>query len=263
MSDRDRPASMAAVFVVAYLGLGAAAIVPGALTSAGIPLTRIAAGLALVLAALGAAALTTVVPPQEKVSRMQTDTRGTPRARLLSAAAELFYQEGIRSVGIGRLLEHAGVAKASLYDAFKSKDELVAAYLRDRYDGMKARFQRTLASRRDPRERALAPFDIQLEFAADSTYRGCAFARATAESHAAGVDTVASEYREWLRTTFTDLAAEAGAADPSAVAMQLHALWDGAAQSLQMDRDPAVVHATRDAAAALLDAALPATRTAP
>ncbi|WP_435178126.1 hypothetical protein [Actinacidiphila sp. bgisy145] len=66
MSDRDRPALMAAVFVVAYLGLGAAAIVPGALTSAGIPLTRIAAGLALVLAALGAAALTTVVPTTGK-----------------------------------------------------------------------------------------------------------------------------------------------------------------------------------------------------
>ncbi|WP_335981148.1 MFS transporter [Streptomyces sp. CA2R106] len=66
VSDRDRPALMAAVFVVAYLGLGAAAIVPGALTSAGIPLTRIAAGLALVLAALGAAALTTVVPTTGK-----------------------------------------------------------------------------------------------------------------------------------------------------------------------------------------------------
>ena len=60
--DRDRPALMAAVFVVAYLGLGVVAIVPGALTSAGIPLTRVAAGLALVLAVLSAAALATVVP---------------------------------------------------------------------------------------------------------------------------------------------------------------------------------------------------------
>lgn len=65
-SDRDRPALMAAVFVVAYLGLGAAAIVPGALTSAGIPLTRVAAGLGLVLAALSGAALVTVVHTTRK-----------------------------------------------------------------------------------------------------------------------------------------------------------------------------------------------------
>ncbi|GGJ68617.1 MFS transporter [Streptomyces brasiliensis] len=66
-SDRDRPALMAAVFVVAYLGLGAAAIVPGALTSVGIPLTRVAAGLAIVLAVLSAAALVTVVRATGKV----------------------------------------------------------------------------------------------------------------------------------------------------------------------------------------------------
>ncbi|WP_392673707.1 MFS transporter [Streptomyces sp. LN785] len=66
-SDRDRPALMAAVFVVAYLGLGAAAIVPGALTSAGIPLTRVAAGLAIALAVLGAVALVTVVRAKGKV----------------------------------------------------------------------------------------------------------------------------------------------------------------------------------------------------
>ena len=64
-------------------------------------------------------------------------------------------------------------------------------------------------------------------------------------------------YRRWIRETFADLAAEAGAADPSTLALQLHALWDGAAQSLQMDHDPAVVRAARDAAAALLDAVLP------
>lgn len=190
---------------------------------------------------------------------MQADANGTPRERLLAAAADLFYQEGIRSVGIGRLLERAGVAKASLYDTFGSKDELVAAYLRDRHDTMRERFERAVARRRAPRAKLLAPFDVQAEFSADSTYRGCAFANATAESHPASVDTAASDYRKWIRKTFADLAAEAGAADPSMLAIQLHALWDGVAQSLQMDHDPAVVHAAREAAAALLDAALPVT----
>ncbi|MFE5110606.1 MFS transporter [Streptomyces sp. NPDC056663] len=66
-SDRDRPALMAAVFIVAYLGLGAAAIVPGALTSVGISLTRVAAGLAIVLAVLSAATLATVARVTRKV----------------------------------------------------------------------------------------------------------------------------------------------------------------------------------------------------
>lgn len=66
-SDRDRPALMAAVFVVAYLGLGAAAIVPGALTSEGIPLTRVATDLAIVLAILSAAALVPAARAKGKV----------------------------------------------------------------------------------------------------------------------------------------------------------------------------------------------------
>ena len=66
-SDRDRPALMAAVFVVAYLGLGVAAIVPGALTSEGVPLTRVAAGLAIVLAVISAAALGAIVRATGKV----------------------------------------------------------------------------------------------------------------------------------------------------------------------------------------------------
>ena len=76
------------------------------------------------------------------------------------------------------------------------------------------------------------------------------------------MDTAASDYRRWIRKTFADLAEEAGAAAPSTLAIQLHALWDGAAQSLQMDHHPEVVRAARDAAAALLDAALPVTNKA-
>jgi AcrR family transcriptional regulator len=55
------------------------------------------------------------------------------RARLLAAASELFYAEGVHSVGIDRVIEHAGVAKATLYSAFGSKEELVRAYLRARH----------------------------------------------------------------------------------------------------------------------------------
>src|SRR5882757_8493036 len=63
------------------------------------------------------------------------------RERLLAAANELFYKEGIHTVGIDRVIEKAGVAKASLYTTFGSKDELVRAYLAERFEVRKKRIQ--------------------------------------------------------------------------------------------------------------------------
>ncbi len=54
------------------------------------------------------------------------------RERILATAAELFYREGVRAVGVGRIADEAKVAKMSLYYHFRSKDELVAAWLERR-----------------------------------------------------------------------------------------------------------------------------------
>src|ERR1700748_2490825 len=61
--------------------------------------------------------------------------RRSARERLLDAADELFYDEGVQTVGIDRIIEHAGVAKASLYNTFGSKEEMVQAYLANRHTG--------------------------------------------------------------------------------------------------------------------------------
>jgi AcrR family transcriptional regulator len=185
-------------------------------------------------------------------------TGGSPRERLLAAADELFYREGVHTVGIDRVIERAGVAKATLYSTFGSKEELIAAYLETRHDAMRERLRRAIERRRSPRARLLAPFDVQEQLAADESYRGCAFANATAETHGARADAAVAAYREWLRDTFAELAAAAGARDPKGLARQLHLLWDGAGQSARMDHDPAAARAARAAASALLDAALPA-----
>lgn len=182
---------------------------------------------------------------------------GSPRERLLAAANELFYREGVHTVGIDRVIERAGVAKATLYSTFGSKDELIAAYLEGRHERMRERMRRAIDRRRSPRARLLAPFDVQEELAADESYRGCAFANATAETHGPSAEAAVAGYRAWLRATFTELADAAGARNPAALARQLHLLYDGAAQSARMDRDPATARAARAAAAALLDAALP------
>src|SRR6195256_3255583 len=82
----------------------------------------------------------------------------SPRDRLLAAADELFYAEGVHVVGIDRIVEHAGVAKASLYSTFGSKDELVRAYLEQHFRRRRARIARILAAYHTPRERLLGVF---------------------------------------------------------------------------------------------------------
>src|SRR6516225_2910212 len=109
-------------------------------------------------------------------------TPRTPaRDRLLAAADELFYKEGIHTVGIDRVLEKAGVAKASLYSTFGSKEELVHAYLQLRAERRQRRISERLARLDDPRERVLAVFDVLGDAAAEPGYRGCAFVNASAE----------------------------------------------------------------------------------
>ena len=177
------------------------------------------------------------------------------RDRLLEAANELFYDEGVHTVGIDRVIERAGVAKASLYNTFGSKDELVRAYLEMRHARVADRITRYLERYDTPRERLLGVFEAQGEIFGEEGFRGCAFAAASAESPGEAVSRAADDYRGWVRGLFTGLAREAGAADPEKLARQLHMLYDGGSLSARMDHDPSASRAARAAAEALLDAA--------
>src|SRR5690349_9964669 len=178
------------------------------------------------------------------------------RDRLLAAADELFYAEGVHTVGIDRVIEHAGVAKASLYSAFGSKDGLIRAYLEGRHQRRRDRLLTWLQRYDTPRDRLLGVFDLQAELAAAPTFRGCPFYNASAESPAGGVvQEVSDEYRAWSRALFTDLARDAGADDPAALATQLVVLYDGSSVGARLDRAPAAALTARAMAAVLLDAA--------
>jgi AcrR family transcriptional regulator len=177
------------------------------------------------------------------------------RQRLLEAANELFYDEGVHTVGIDRVIERAGVAKASLYNTFGSKDELVRAYLEGRQARTTERITRYLERYSDPRDRLLAVFEAQGRGFDEPGFRGCAFVSASAESPGEGVSRASDDYRGWVRGLFTDLAREAGAPDPEQLAWQLHMIYDGASLSARMDHGTETAATARAAAAALLDAA--------
>ena len=184
--------------------------------------------------------------------------RGSARERLLAAADELFYEGGIHTVGIDRVIERAGVAKASLYDTFGSKDALIRAYLEARHDARKARLMAWLERYDAPRERLLGVFDAMADLMKAKNFRGCAFTRAGSESApTSGVRSACDEARGWMRELFARLARDTGLTSDRAetLAAQLSILYDGASVMGQAERSPDAAMAARDAAAVLLDQA--------
>lgn len=180
---------------------------------------------------------------------------GSVRDRLLGAANELFYEEGVHTVGIDRVIERAGVAKASLYSTFGSKEELVRAYLAARAEARQRRISERIARHDDPRDRILSIFDLLGEQVAAPTYRGCAFVNASAEEPRGEtkVTRACTDSRTWLRNLFTELARDAGASDPVQLGRKLMLLYDGATVIASMDRDPSAAAEARAMTAALLD----------
>jgi AcrR family transcriptional regulator len=183
--------------------------------------------------------------------------RLSARERLLLAADELFYAEGVQSVGIDRVVEHAGVAKASLYNLFGNKEGLVRAYLEARHNGTTDQLMAAVDRHRDPKRRILAVFDAQAQIFAQPGFRGCAFVSAFAEAPLGGlVAREAGEYRAWMRALFMDLAEQAGASDSGELGRQLQIIYDGGTTAAWMDQDPSIASSSRAAVEALLDAAI-------
>jgi AcrR family transcriptional regulator len=195
----------------------------------------------------------------DREADLRTDRRAVParlsaRERLLEAADELFYENGVNLVGIDRVIERAGVAKASLYDCFGSKEELIRCYLKARSERRQARIVERMAQFQAPRDKILSVFDLLGEIVAQPNYRGCAFQRAGAEAGAgSSIKGACDDSRAWIRAEFTGLARAAGAHDPESLGRQLVILYDGAATAAHADRDLDAPKAAR----ALADRLLP------
>jgi AcrR family transcriptional regulator len=168
------------------------------------------------------------------------------RERLLAAANELFYEEGVNTVGIDRIIERAGVAKASLYNTFGSKDALVRAYLQARHEAQRARILQRIEPLPTARARLLGIFDEMHERASQPGFKGCAFVRASAETRAGScVKNVCEESRAWLLDLLRSLASDSGARDPETLARQIMVVYDGAAVAGQMGGDGSAARLAR------------------
>jgi AcrR family transcriptional regulator len=184
------------------------------------------------------------------------EKKASPRQRLLAAADDLFYNEGIRSVGIDRVIARAGVAKGSLYYNFSGKDGLIQEYLLGRHATWTTRVDAAIASHSDPADRVLAVFDVLGELFAEPDFRGCAFMNAVAEAPEGGAELAAAEsFRLWLHAMFGDLVAALDVENPALLASQLVILYDGAVAAAQMDATPTSAQTAKSVAAVMLEAA--------
>lgn len=152
--------------------------------------------------------------------------------RVLGAASRLFYERGIRAVGVDAISEEANVSKVSLYKNFGSKDRLVAEYLRARDERWRGWFEEHMdgLSGLSPEERLLAVFDAYGDWMERESPRGCAFINAFAEisepDHPARE--VIREQKGWMRDYLVTLAEEAEAEEAEELADRLFMLLEGA-----------------------------------
>ena len=158
------------------------------------------------------------------------------RDRLLDTADRLFYHEGVRAVGIDRVLAGAGAAKASLYQHFGGKDQLVASCLERRTMDGRARVEAYLADT-PPSQRALRFFDWVVLWAKSEDFRGCPLQHTLSELTDAAHPArgVALAQRAWFTERFVEWTTAAGVEDAKATARALMVLFDGALAGSEVD----------------------------
>jgi AcrR family transcriptional regulator len=153
------------------------------------------------------------------------------RARILAAADRLFYAQGIRAIGVDRVVAEAQVTRVTFYRHFPSKDHLIAAYLQRRLEHDQEQVAQLRRDHADDPRAVLTGLVVAL--AADTTapgFRGCAYANLAAEycDHDHPARSIAAEHRAWLLREVEDLLDELGVARARIVAEQLVMLRAGA-----------------------------------
>jgi AcrR family transcriptional regulator len=186
-------------------------------------------------------------------------SRETTQERIISAASRLFYSEGIRAVGVDAVAEKAGVTKKTLYYHFKSKDDLVTAYLAARDQPNLALFKQWFdAADGGLAAKVRAIFTNLAKSARHPKWKGCGFLRTSAElANMPGHPAIKlgaahkKKFESWLCATFK---AE-GIAGAPLLARQMVLLLDGSFAVVLLHRDPSYVESAGQAAFSLVEAA--------
>lgn len=182
------------------------------------------------------------------------------REHLIETASELFNRNGFHATGIDRIIAEAGVAKMTLYNHFRSKDELILAVLRRRDEAFRHWFTREVDRRaKAPLDKLRVVFDVLESWFDSKEFRGCIFINAGAESGAGDsmIRSAASEHKRLIIRYLEALARDAGLKNPDGLAAGLAMLMDGATVMAQLGGSSEPARTAKQSALCLIDAALP------
>ena len=181
------------------------------------------------------------------------------RELLINTAKRLFAEYGFHATGIDRILAEAGVAKKTLYNHFRTKDELIIAVLRQHDSEFRNYFMQQVELRaKAPAERLLAIFDVVENWFAQNNFFGCMFINAVGEysEEDSPVRDICREYKKLMHAYIVNLALEAGASDPEALADELALLLEGAIVTAQVSDRSKPAKTAKNIASSLIKAAL-------
>jgi AcrR family transcriptional regulator len=164
------------------------------------------------------------------------------RQRLIDAAVARFYRDGFRNVGIDQILADVGISKTAFYKHFESKDDLMLAVLEHKNLWLQDLLRQTCASRagRVAGDQLRALFDVVQQFTDSDDFQGCFFVNVAMEfplPHEP-VHRAAAEHKRAIEAVVRELAEQAGAADPQALAQDLCLVMEGAYVTRQVTGNP-------------------------
>jgi AcrR family transcriptional regulator len=164
------------------------------------------------------------------VESAPTTQRAPAKGRILDTANVLFYEDGIRNVGVDRIISASSVTKATFYKHYRAKDNLIVEYITARHDTVRANVEHMIATSPNA-EQVLRSFVAAIIAEIDSPgFRGCPFINAAAEFPDAEhpVRKVVTSHREWYVDTLAELLREMGHPVPGDAADELLLARDGA-----------------------------------
>jgi AcrR family transcriptional regulator len=184
------------------------------------------------------------------------------RDRILDTASELFYRDGFQAVGVDTIIARSGVAKMTLYRHFRSKDELIAAYLERSNDEFWSWLDDAIAAAPSPRAKLIAALEATAKLATSPRCLGCTFQAAASEfpdqEHSGHA--VAIAHKRAVLERLTDLARAARLRDPAELATELLLLMDGAWVAARMFGPRSHARSVAGAARVLIAAHVPRSR---
>jgi AcrR family transcriptional regulator len=189
--------------------------------------------------------------------RSQVSERTSARDRILETASSLFYADGIHAVGVDRVVQDSGVAKATLYQHFRSKEELVAACLRQRSADWRRHFAEPILLRAgSPAARVAKVFDALSRSVSEPQFRGCPFINAAAEfpGHDGPVAAAIRSHRAQVRQLFAELVSPLPpTSGRKTLVDQLVLLYDGTMINAQLNAKSKPHRSAKAAAARLME----------